>query len=555
MNIMLQAALKYFKEYNFCVIPWKNITKEGETKPDKVPIVKWTNYQTRMCTEKEINEWWNKTPDANVGIVTGAISGLMVFDTDDEEADQYFQSLLPDSFLCPIATTPSGGKHYYFKVPDMIIRNAKFIHGKKLDFRGDGGFVGCPPSTNGSGRKYAFLENLSIKDIALPMLPDNLITILKDNSLSLYAEDTNKDVNTLQNLSKSNIILQNGRRGEDLFHTAWCLIKNRTSKEETYQVLRILAKNCIPPFPESEIEDRIKSALDRVARRDRNLAQEILSFINLTKGYINLTEVYNTLQILTKEEKSNVYVIMNRLVKDKIIERFGNKNGQFRKIESEIEHINWFDADEKAHLPIEYPLNLHEYVLTLPKNVVVIAGSKDAGKTTFLLNVACLNRHKIKVNFFSSEMGEVEMKKRLVKMSNRLHISLEDMRNRINWIDRSGDFADVIYPEALNIIDFLEITKDFYEVGDMMKNIYHKLTTGVVVIGIQKPSSRDMPIGGEKGLEKARIAIAIDNGRAKILVGKNWATDYNPRGLECRFKIIDGSEIRIAEPWNKKEAL
>lgn len=326
---------------------------------------------------------------------------------------------------------------------------------------------------------------------------------------------------------------------------------NRTSRNLITQLQKKIGEE---DFQKEVVQfnEFVTKNYDSHGRQKRNLAKEVLTLMNLTKGYISLTEIYNTLQIFTKEEKNNIYVIMNRLIKEGIIERFGNKNGQFRKIDNAIENINWYDADEKAHLPILYPFNLHEYVLTLPKNIVIIAGSKDAGKTCFLLNTACLNRAgNLKIYYFSSEMGEVEMKKRLVKMSNQLHIPLEEMRDKIHWIDRSGDFPDIIFPEALNIIDFLEITKDFFEVGDMVKNIYHKLTTGIAIIAIQKPANRDMPIGGEKGLEKARIALAINNHRAKILVGKNWAADINPRGFECRFQIIQGSEMRMTEPWDK----
>ena len=531
----LEAALRYRNKYNFSVIPVSKTKK---------PIIKWEEFQKRIATEEEITKWWTDTPDANIGIVTGLISGIAVIDIDTDEGKETIQEYIPESTITPTVETPRGGQHLYFKCTDTkLTNNARGITG--CDLRANGGYVLAPPSVNGKGNAYSWI--VSLKN-SISSLPDKYIN--KINSFSLY-EGVRTE--TLQSLTTSNIILQDGRRGEDLFHVAWCLIKNRTSTEETTQVLEILARNCNPPFSKSEIADRIKSALKRVERRDRNLAHEVLSFINLTKGYINLTEVYNTLQILTKEEKSNVYVIMNRLVKEGVVERFGNKNGQFRKIESEIETIDWYDADEMSHLPIEYPLDLHKYVLTLPKNIVVIAGSKDAGKTAFLLNVAAINRDKFKVYYFSSEMGEVEMKKRLVKLSKRLNISLKELKEKVTWINRAGDFPDLIFPEALNIIDFLEITKDFYEVSDIIKNIYHKLTTGVVVLAIQKPSSRDMPIGGEKGLEKARLAIAIDNGRAKILVGKNWAQDFNPRGYICRFHILDGCKIQIAEDWNKPE--
>jgi hypothetical protein len=32
-------------------------------------------------------------------------------------------------------------------------------------------------------------------------------------------------------------------------------------------------------------------------------------------------------------------------------------------------------------------------------------------------------------------------------------------------VSRSGEFQDVIRPDALNLIDYLEVHQDFYEIG------------------------------------------------------------------------------------------
>lgn len=50
---------------------------------NKQPLIKsWKPYQTKAATEDTIYYWWEKKPDANVGIVTGAISNLTVVDID-----------------------------------------------------------------------------------------------------------------------------------------------------------------------------------------------------------------------------------------------------------------------------------------------------------------------------------------------------------------------------------------------------------------------------------------------------------------------------------------
>ena len=48
----------------------------------KRPLVRWTTYQGRRATAGEVEQWFRRWPDANVGIVTGAVSGLLVLDVD-----------------------------------------------------------------------------------------------------------------------------------------------------------------------------------------------------------------------------------------------------------------------------------------------------------------------------------------------------------------------------------------------------------------------------------------------------------------------------------------
>jgi hypothetical protein len=65
----LAAALQ-FADYHWSVIPMRA--------HDKRPLIKWLEYQRRLATANEINEWYRKWPTANVGIVTGSISGHRV---------------------------------------------------------------------------------------------------------------------------------------------------------------------------------------------------------------------------------------------------------------------------------------------------------------------------------------------------------------------------------------------------------------------------------------------------------------------------------------------
>lgn len=48
----------------------------------KRPLVAWREYRQRVAGEDEIVRWFRRWPDANVGVVTGRISGIVVVDVD-----------------------------------------------------------------------------------------------------------------------------------------------------------------------------------------------------------------------------------------------------------------------------------------------------------------------------------------------------------------------------------------------------------------------------------------------------------------------------------------
>lgn len=142
MNEILQAALEYSRQ-GFSVIP--------VSRGDKKPLIKWQRYQHERANEEQIKQWWAKWPDANVGIVTGEISGIFVLDCDSDEGERVIQEM---GSLPRTAVAKTGkGHHYYFQHPGVPIRNfARKLPG--LDLRGDGGYVVAPPSIHTTGVLY-----------------------------------------------------------------------------------------------------------------------------------------------------------------------------------------------------------------------------------------------------------------------------------------------------------------------------------------------------------------------------------------------------------------
>jgi hypothetical protein len=50
---------------------------------DKHPLVEWKPYQEDLPHADEIDVWWSRWPEANIGVATGKVSGLVVLDAEE----------------------------------------------------------------------------------------------------------------------------------------------------------------------------------------------------------------------------------------------------------------------------------------------------------------------------------------------------------------------------------------------------------------------------------------------------------------------------------------
>jgi hypothetical protein len=115
---------------------------------------------------ERIARWWRRWPTANIGVQTGATSGLVVLDVDpDHEGLRTLADLqrqhgpLPPS---PAVRTGGGGRHYWFAHPGQAVRNSAGRLGSGLDIRGDGGYVIAPPSRHITGGRYVWASEVAL---------------------------------------------------------------------------------------------------------------------------------------------------------------------------------------------------------------------------------------------------------------------------------------------------------------------------------------------------------------------------------------------------------
>ena len=176
----LQAALRYASE-GFQIVPCHAVMsdkcfcrRKSCSSAGKHPrISNWTVRAT--CDASQIRNWWKKWPNANLGVATGAGSGVVVFDLDGEDGKQTLRQLAeadPSILKTRVHETGGGGLHCFYRHPGFTVKNAVRIR-PGLDIRGDDGLIILPPSVHLSGAQYAVRDHQSIA-----LLPPCLADIL-----------------------------------------------------------------------------------------------------------------------------------------------------------------------------------------------------------------------------------------------------------------------------------------------------------------------------------------------------------------------------------------
>lgn len=141
---------------------------------NKRPLMPWESLQRARPSEADVAQWFERWPDANVGIVTGEISNLIVLDVDPQHGGDSSLERLERQFgaVSPTieAATGGGGRHLYFAHPGTLVRNRAGI-AQGIDLRGDGGYIVAPPSIHPSGGRYAWRTGRSPAEFALAAPP------------------------------------------------------------------------------------------------------------------------------------------------------------------------------------------------------------------------------------------------------------------------------------------------------------------------------------------------------------------------------------------------
>jgi len=214
---------------------------------EKNPLTK-NGFYDATTDHSVINGWFKKDPDANIGIRTGTVNGVMVVDVDCKNGKNGEVSLhelenlygkLPETRR---HSTPSGGFHLLYSIGSRAIPNSRDTIGDGLDIRADGGYVVAPPSVISDGHYEVMNPDVPVVDA-----PEWLIKLAC----------VKKSVETKCAVS---VVIPEGERNEHIFKFALDCKRCGISQEDATQKAFIENEKCNPQLPSPEVIKTVSSA-------------------------------------------------------------------------------------------------------------------------------------------------------------------------------------------------------------------------------------------------------------------------------------------------------
>jgi hypothetical protein len=160
------------------------------------------------------------------------------------------------------------------------------------------------------------------------------------------------------------------------------------------------------------------------------------------------------------------------------------------------------------------------------------------------------------IDFYNSETGAEQLKARFEKLDIPRPAPFR------TW-ERYDNFADVIEPTHLSVVDYLDFNSEMYLVGQEIDNIFRKLTTGCAIIGLQKPPptvtylhgvkkviDRDLAYGGGFSAKRAVIYVSMSNRRLKLVYCKTpMNPKVNPNNMQWSYGFDENGFFNNIQPY------
>lgn len=296
-----------------------------------------------------------------------------------------------------------------------------------------------------------------------------------------------------------------------------------------------------------------KEKINTYTGKEKNTKTLIRDYINTVDGQFTINDVMQECNLFS-DRRNAVKCALSDFIKDGLIERQGARSGTYSPIRSTGLSMN--DLIRQATTdPIEFklPLAIDAILNTYNRNLIVIQGLSNAGKTAFLMEIARLNRNVFnRIKYINTEMDASEIRDRV----ERRHIDLDDFLSYVEFVlvkstHMSGAIRYEVEPNGLNLVDYLHL-EDATLMATEMDRIQERLDKGIAVVAIQKYLGKDMGYGGHGVKNRARLVIDLSKDIVtlkKVKSPKHWHKEISLEESYRKFEYGKDGSIKPKSPW------
>jgi hypothetical protein len=215
-----------------------------------------------------INRWWESNPSYNIGIACGVYSNVFVIDIDGGEGEAALRKLEAEHGELPATVesiTGGGGRHLWFRLPGIEIKNSVSKLGAKIDIRATGGFAICPPSVHASGREYRWSVDSANSFSEAPGWLINMIA--EPNNGGNTATPPSEWVDLVEQG------VAEGRRNDCIARLVGHLLRRYVDPRIALELMRVWnSTRCRPPLPDDEVGSIVNSIAGKELKRRQEAA-------------------------------------------------------------------------------------------------------------------------------------------------------------------------------------------------------------------------------------------------------------------------------------------
>lgn len=222
-----------------------------------------------------------------------------------------------------------------------------------------------------------------------------------------------------------------------------------------------------------------------------------------------------------------------------------------------VEPIRKLSSEPKSPIEILFPYGRDdgskfdfEDVLEVDEgDAIVIAGVSNTAKTAWVINMLALNIENHPCVLMGNEYarGDRTLSPKFERRMRRMDwANWENGEGELKFdiLPVSDDYEDNVVPGKINFIDWINLADNFFQIGQIIKDIKYKVCNGLAVIVIQKGEGNLLGRGKDFSRDLADFYITIDPidamDKKLTIVKAKAASGYFLDGKTWAFQIVEG---------------